>query len=60
VPGEAPKADQPVWLKRLQDSVAYTDLKVTTETIMGAECTLEIMLVKEGADWKLEDAFWAT
>ena len=68
------KADQPVWLKRLQDSVAYTDLKVTKETITGAKCTLEttgtsgrgnamhgkIMLIKEGADWKLEDAFWAT
>ena len=69
-----PKADQPVWLKRLKDSVEYTNLKVTKETIAGAKCTLEatgtsskgnamkgkIMLVKEGAEWKLDDAFWAT
>ena len=69
-----PKADQPVWLKRLKDSVEYTDIKVTKETITGAKCTLEatgtsgrgnamkgkIMLVKEGADWKLDEAFWST
>ena len=69
-----PKADQPVWLKRLKDSVEYTDMKVTKETITGAKCTLEatgtsgrgnamkgkIMLVKEGADWKLDESFWST
>jgi hypothetical protein len=68
------KADQPVWLTRLKDSVAYTSIKVTKETITGDKCTLEttgtsgrgnamkgkIMLVKEGADWKLDSAAWST
>jgi hypothetical protein len=69
-----PKENQPVWLKRLKDSVEYTNLKVTKETIAGAKCTLDatgtsgrgnamkgrIMLVKEGADWKLDEAAWTT
>lgn len=68
------KADQPVWLKRLKDSVEYTSLKVTKETITGDKCTLEatgtsakgnamkgkITLLKEGADWKLDGAGWTT
>ena len=68
-----PKADQPVWLKRLQES-AVTDLKVTKETIAGDKCTLEgtatsargnavrgkVNLVKEGGAWKLDEEFWAT
>ena len=69
-----PKADQPVWLKRLKDSVEYTNIKVTKETITGAKCTLEatgtsargnamkgkISLVKEGGGWKLDEAAWMT
>ena len=68
-----PKADQPVWLKRLQES-AVTGLKVTKETIAGDKCTLEatgtsthgnsmkgkISLVKESGAWKLDEEVWGT
>ena len=68
-----PKADQPVWLKRLQES-AVTGLKVTKETIAGDKCTLEatgtsvrgnpmkgkISLVKENEGWKLDEEGWGT
>jgi hypothetical protein len=69
-----PKENQPVWLTRLKDSVAYANIKVTKETVTGDKCTLEttgtsgrgnamkgkITLLKEGADWKLDAAAWTT
>ncbi len=68
-----PKADHPVWLKRLKEGTVQ-DVKITKETITGIKCTLEgtgtsprgnamkgkIVLVKEESGWKLDSEAWAT
>ncbi len=68
-----PKKDQQEWLKNLKEDL-MKDIKITKETVTGKRSTLEatgvskrgnkmkgkIILVKEGASWKLDEQFWGT
>ena len=72
--GAQPKEKRPIWLQRLKDAVAKTNIKISKEDTNGNKCTLlgtandkdgtplkgKVFMVNENGGWKLDAQVWST